>query len=291
MHLVQSRTRSGTIDAVKALCQLTLSAAARPWSKIPAGVSILGSTGSGGDSIGPALRRERERRGWTREALAFHSGISYAAIAQIESGRRTDVRLASLTALADGLSVSVDYLLGRSSRPVPALDHRALLYSDADEFLAAAVPFVAEGLAQRDAVLVVTTGPNTERLRSALGRDAGSVDFGDSRRWYDTPLDALSRYRCYIDERISAGTGHVRIIGEPVWRGRSRVEAAAWTRYEALINLALAATPATILCPYPVKAVPSVLAGARRTHPEMQTAGAVSPCAEYGGPEAVLLES
>ena len=71
---------------------------------------------AGEPSIAAALRRAREDRGWSREDLAHHSGVSYGAIAQIETGRRTDVRLRSLVALADALGVSVDALLGRDSR-------------------------------------------------------------------------------------------------------------------------------------------------------------------------------
>jgi DNA-binding XRE family transcriptional regulator len=68
-------------------------------------------------SIAEALRRTREARGWSREELAMHSGVSYGAIAQIETGRRNDVRLRSLVALADALGVSLDELAGRPTDP------------------------------------------------------------------------------------------------------------------------------------------------------------------------------
>ncbi|MCU1676331.1 MAG: sensor protein [Frankiales bacterium] len=82
----------------------------------PAGGAVDGAPdapGGDGPSIAEALRQARMRRGWTREDLAHHSGVSYGAIAQIEAGRRTDVRLRSLVALADALDVSVDALLAR----------------------------------------------------------------------------------------------------------------------------------------------------------------------------------
>ena len=59
--------------------------------------------------IGDSLKAARTRLGWTRETLAHHSGISWSAISQIESGRRRDVRLGTLSALAEALGVSVDY--------------------------------------------------------------------------------------------------------------------------------------------------------------------------------------
>jgi DNA-binding XRE family transcriptional regulator len=68
---------------------------------------------SGEPSIAAALRRLRAEHGWSREDLAVHSGVSQAAIAQIETGRRIDVRLRSLVALADALGVSIDELAGR----------------------------------------------------------------------------------------------------------------------------------------------------------------------------------
>src|SRR3977135_4205548 len=84
--------------------------------------------------IGTSLRAARERVGMTREALAYHSGVSWAAIAQIESGRRKDVRLSSLTALADALGVSVDYLLGKTATFTPQLfEHRVLTYGSDQE--------------------------------------------------------------------------------------------------------------------------------------------------------------
>jgi DNA-binding Xre family transcriptional regulator len=64
-------------------------------------------------SIAATLRSIRERRGWSREDLALQSGVSAAAIAQLETGRRVDVRLRSLVALADALGVSLDELAGR----------------------------------------------------------------------------------------------------------------------------------------------------------------------------------
>jgi transcriptional regulator with XRE-family HTH domain len=66
--------------------------------------------------IGTALRAARAQRGWTRDQLADRAGVSVAAIAQIESGRRRDVRLSTLTALATALDVSLDELVtGRTA--------------------------------------------------------------------------------------------------------------------------------------------------------------------------------
>src|ERR1700704_6388131 len=95
--------------------------------------------------VGRSLRSARERAGWSRETLAHHSGLSWAAIAQIESGRRQEVRLGSLVALADALGVSADYLVGSGATISPKLlEHRVLIYGSDDEYLASLVPFLVE---------------------------------------------------------------------------------------------------------------------------------------------------
>src|SRR5579862_2143438 len=101
--------------------------------------------------IGRSLRSARERAGWSREALAYHSGLSWAAITQIESGRRQEVRASSLLALAGALLVSVDYLVGGEATVFPRLlKHEGLIYGSDDEYMSATVPFIAEGIERSD---------------------------------------------------------------------------------------------------------------------------------------------
>src|ERR1700681_4605973 len=119
--------------------------------------------------IGGSLRSARERMGWSREALAYHSGLSWAAIAQIESGRRQQVRVSSLVALANALGVSVDYLVGAEATVSPQLlGHRVLIYGSEDEHLASSVPFLLEGIARFEAVLCVPTKRQGDLLHDAL---------------------------------------------------------------------------------------------------------------------------
>lgn len=241
--------------------------------------------------IGRALRAARERRGWSREALAYHANVSWAAIAQIESGRRSDVRLSSLAALSGALGVGIDHLAGTAGgRPPALLEHRALVYDSDDELIEAVAPFVIEGAERGEDPLVVTTRPRIRRLRKAVGSAADAVRFEDARTWYSSPLAALDRYRSYIDERIAAGCFWLRIVGEPVWPGRSPAGRRALTRYESMINLTMASAPATVICPYHRgSAPPSVVRQAYCTHPELVADGGAvdSPC--YEEPERFLI--
>jgi transcriptional regulator with XRE-family HTH domain len=242
--------------------------------------------------ISGALRAARARRGLSREALAFHSGMSWSAIAQIESGRRTDVRLNSLVALARALGVTVDYLVGGDAgRSATMLGHQAAFFRTDDEFLAATVPFLAEGVEQGDATLAVTTASRLKLLRGALDRSqARQVKLADSARWYASPAAAVRAYRDFVGKSLDRGMAWARVVGEPVWARRSKSETASWARYESLINVAFATTPVTFVCPYDAASVTqSVLAQARCTHPEVLADGTLSPSPVYCAPEDYLL--
>ncbi len=239
--------------------------------------------------IAVAVRSARERAGWSREALAYHSGLSWGAIAQIESGRRQEVRASSLVALAEALQVSVDYLVGGAA-PTRLLAHRALVHGSDDEYLAATVPFLRDGVRRSESALAVTSERQMRLLRDALGDDASRVEFRDSTEWYSSPRQALEGYRSFVRQRVEAGAPWVRVVGEPVWAGRSRAEIAEWMRYESIINLSLAASPATIMCPYDARSLPKrVVDSAHRNHPEVVSAGTAAPSPAYHDPEDALL--
>ncbi|MDQ1425458.1 MAG: hypothetical protein QOD72_2956, partial [Acidimicrobiaceae bacterium] len=242
--------------------------------------------------IGESLRSARERSGWSREALAYHSGVSWSAIAQIESGRRKDIRLSSLAALAEALDLSVDYLIGRSATfTSQLLEHRALAYGSDAEFLAAAIPYLAEGIERSDSVLAVTSASQIGLLRDALDDRSAYVEFADSVEWYRSPRAALHQYHDFVKEKFEAGAPWIRVLGEPVWAGRSAAEVDSWTRYESIINLMFASSPVSIMCPYDAHSLPGdIVADACRTHPELARGTDATASAAYLLPEDFLLE-
>ena len=73
--------------------------------------------------FGRRLRQRRTLRGWTQEQLATESRVSAAVISHFETGTRQRASAANLVKLAKALSVSVDYLLGRTDE-VDLLDDR-----------------------------------------------------------------------------------------------------------------------------------------------------------------------
>ena len=66
--------------------------------------------------FGDLLRKAREDKGLTQAELAQRGGLQPSAIAHFEAGRRSP-SLDNLRRLADALSVSLDYLLGRETEP------------------------------------------------------------------------------------------------------------------------------------------------------------------------------
>jgi transcriptional regulator with XRE-family HTH domain len=217
--------------------------------------------------LGASLRTARARLGWTREALAFHSGVSWAAIAQIESGRRKDIHLSSLVALASALGVSLDYLVGSPGSAPRLFEHRVLVYGSDTAFAAAAVPFLAEGAEQSHSLLVVASKAKRSVLRRGLGDQADLVEFVDWSDWYRSPQAALDRYRDYVLRKCELGGSWVRVVAEAGWAHETGQKLAAWNRYEVLVNLVFEPWPVTIMCTYDERAFSkSILAQTRRSH-------------------------
>jgi transcriptional regulator with XRE-family HTH domain len=233
----------------------------------------------------------RGRLGWSREALAFHSGISWSGIAQIESGRRRNLRPDTLSALAGALGVTIDYLVGGGRASAPMLDHKALVYDTDAELATTAGSFLAAGVERSEAVLAVTTRENIDLLREQLGPAAQSVEFVESTTWLTTPTAAFDGFKAFSSGNLKRGVPWVRILGEPIWAGRSEPEVDSWTRFESLFNLVFAAWPMTVLCPYDERtAQPEIVRHARLTHPHTIGPGNSPSGGDYADPGEFVLE-
>ncbi|OLZ58715.1 anti-sigma factor RsbA family regulatory protein [Amycolatopsis keratiniphila] len=144
--------------------------------------------------------------------------------------------------------------------------HPALFYRGQGEYLAGTVPFIRQGLGSGEPVAVSVPGPNLELLRTALGQDAGRVLLLDMTQEGRNPGRIIPGVlRAFADDHPGQ---RVRIIGEPVWAGRSELEYPACAQHEALINLAFTGREVTILCPYDVARLDTrALTDAEATHP------------------------
>lgn len=166
------------------------------------------------------------------------------------------------------------------------LVHEALFYLDADDYVAGIERFLLDGQDRSEPALVAVPGSHLEVLRSALRADLRQVRFVDMvavgrnpGRIIPTVLYAFARE--YADRRV-------RIVGEPIWPGRTAAEYRAALQHEALINVALADQAATILCPYDRRGLDAVaLADARRTHPVLVSGELREQSMDYSDPRAI----
>ncbi|MET9224176.1 sensor histidine kinase [Streptomyces sp. NPDC003300] len=170
--------------------------------------------------------------------------------------------------------------------PARNFSHPALFYRGAREYLEGTVPFVRDGLAAGEPVAVAAPPVGLGLLRTALGSDAGAVRFIDMTTVGRNPgriIPAVLRAFCDAQP-----PGPVRIIGEPIWPGRTALEYPACVQHEALINTAFAGRQVTILCPYDAAGLaPDVLDDAHATHPVVIEAGRERPSDRYAPDHAV----
>ena len=167
------------------------------------------------------------------------------------------------------------------------LEHDALLYASTHEYVAGVLGFVREGLARDEPVLVAVPGWNLPHLRAGLTSDElprvrlrdMTVAGRNPGRIIGTVLTA------FVREHPGR---RVRIVGEPIWAGRTAEEYPACAEHEALINVALGELPAYIQCPYDAARLPpSVLTDATRTHPTLASPAERWTSPTYTDPRAV----
>jgi CheY-like chemotaxis protein len=170
--------------------------------------------------------------------------------------------------------------------------HEALVYSSSDELAAGTLPFMRQGLALGEHVLVVLREAGRIVLQQALGEDASRVEFADANEWYRSPEHALVGYTRYLDGRLEPGGAlrRVRVVAEIVWpQSSATVDIAAWKRYEAGISAALAETPVSFICAYDTRELPAeIITDAQRTHPILRSANGARPSAHYVLPSAFI---
>jgi anti-sigma regulatory factor (Ser/Thr protein kinase) len=166
------------------------------------------------------------------------------------------------------------------------LAHEALLYRGTDDLIAGVVPFVRDGLAAGESVLLALPGPNLDLVGAALGEAAARVRILDMTVAGRNPGRIIPWVlHSFIEEQAGR---RVRVVGEPVWAGRTVEEYPACAQHEALINSALRGCAAAILCPYDVSRLAAhMLRDAWLTHPVMAGDGGRRPSPDYG-PESVI---
>jgi anti-sigma regulatory factor (Ser/Thr protein kinase) len=145
--------------------------------------------------------------------------------------------------------------------------HVAWLYRTPDERRAGIRDFVEAGRSAGEPVLIAVpaAGPSSGWQLPDEHAGARSLDTAELGR---NPARLMPLVRDFADEH----KGHfVRVVCELAWAGRSASELREVARYETTANLAFAAMPMTMLCPYDVSRLPgTAITAACDSHPMLR---------------------
>ncbi|TDC38494.1 sensor histidine kinase [Micromonospora sp. 15K316] len=168
--------------------------------------------------------------------------------------------------------------------------HEAVRYGSDEELLAVVVPFLRGGVEAGEPTFVALGERTGGLVRDALPTGSG-VEFLTGGSVYARPTAAIRSYRQLLADRVAAGAGQIRIIGElpqiafgPTWDW--------WARYESAINHAYDDFPLWSMCAYDTRITPPhVLEEVARTHPWFATPGdGHAPSPTYTEPAVYLRE-
>jgi len=157
----------------------------------------------------------------------------------------------------------------------PGRFHEAGFYRSDAEFGALIVPFVEEGVAAGQPVILGYDDRKASLLRSWLD-DPAAVTFIADSSLYATPARAIASYWQMFEDLTAAGATQIRIAGDVPHEGNGG-RFAGWDRYESAANTVWDRFPVWSRCLYDATtAAPRVLDIAARTHPRI-----VLPSGQY----------
>jgi hypothetical protein len=169
----------------------------------------------------------------------------------------------------------------------PAHLHAALLYRSAEHLASAVVPFLADGLAAGEAVVLACREENSALLAEALGHDYRILVL-PREEIYTRTAHVIARLRRVVRRQLVAGASGVRLLGEmPV--DQSGDEWHEWHRCEAVSNVALGPLPLSSVCAFDRRALSDAMCeGVEETHPALMTPAGPVPNHRYVDPATVL---
>jgi anti-sigma regulatory factor (Ser/Thr protein kinase) len=180
--------------------------------------------------------------------------------------------------------VQVGHPVERPGSRVPGSDevppgylHDALVYDGVDDLVAVAAPWLLDGLAAGDAALIAAGPATTGPLREAVGDDPRVVVVERRSTYRARTPTAITTFRRFAAEHAAPGR-RLRVVGETDF-GTTTAEWREWQAYEAVVNVAFAASPLWGLCVVDAALPEPILTSVRQTHPQLVTASgrAVNP--------------
>ncbi|MEV0458498.1 anti-sigma factor RsbA family regulatory protein [Catellatospora methionotrophica] len=163
--------------------------------------------------------------------------------------------------------------------PQPLSRHDALQYDDDDGLLDAVVPFLREGAAAGDSVVLICRPDNAARLRDALGPDR--VAALPREDVYGGTVSAMNAYRELVARERERGCERVRVVTE-IDFGPKPSGQWEWARFDAALGQALTSYPVWNLCLYDRRRVPpDILRAGESSHSHLLADGGRVPSAGY----------
>jgi hypothetical protein len=144
-------------------------------------------------------------------------------------------------------------------------------------------PFVEDGIAGGEAVMVALRDEHVSWLRTALGRPASAVHFVPAELG-SNPARMVLAWQEFLASHADYDRP-VRGISEPIWAGRRSEEVAECQLHEALLNVVVdPRLPFWLVCLYDTEHLDeSVLGEAHCSHPAIVSADSYQGSLSYGG--------
>jgi anti-sigma regulatory factor (Ser/Thr protein kinase) len=146
-----------------------------------------------------------------------------------------------------------------------AFRHEAVFYAGPEGFLDRVAPFVEEGVAAGEPVMVALPALKLRALRGRLGAAAEHVELVDMEEIGHNPACIIPAWADFVAGR----SGPLRGVGEPIWPGRDPDELVECQCHESLLNHAFAGADGFhLVCPYDATHLDrDVIEEAERSHP------------------------
>jgi anti-sigma regulatory factor (Ser/Thr protein kinase) len=167
--------------------------------------------------------------------------------------------------------------------------HGAAIVSTQDELLAAALPFLEDGLRAGDLVALTCPAETVALLSGELGEKARAV-LSEPRMSLlgSRAPDALTMCRQYLERAVAGGaaggSGRLRVLAE-VDFGDDPADWREGQRFEAVHNRLLGEAPVSAICLYDRRRLPAaVVDSAAATHPQLVRGATWSASAGFQDP-------
>lgn len=154
-----------------------------------------------------------------------------------------------------------------------AHDHLCLIYSTPEEQMAAALPFIHQGLQRGEKCLYITDDKTASHMKKALGNrginvssavSSGALTFSTIgktylRRGRFDPDDIIKLFKRSTNAAKAGGYRALRVIGDMSWLLEGSVDFDAIAAYESMVDSFSSDNDALAMCQYDCERFPSEL--------------------------------